>query len=153
MTDLIIQPVSYPEAIQTIQMIRCRVFQDEQGVAPELEFDGLDESAIHLLAYLNGEPVGTTRIRPLDLQTTKIERLAVLSKVRGFGIGTKLMETALDLIVRNTPCEKVVVHAQEYIKNLYEKLGFCVVGERFNEAGIPHLKMIKYLKGQAISEG
>lgn len=123
----------------------CKVFQDEQGVEPKLEFDGLDESAVHLLAYLNGEPVGTARIRQLDPQTAKIERLAVLSNVRGFGIGTKLMETSLALISRNKNYQKVVVNAQKYVENLYEKLGFQAIGEPFDEAGISHIKMIKYL--------
>lgn len=145
MPDLDIKQVNYLEAIESIQMIRCIVFQDEQGVDPKLEFDGLDESAVHLLAYLVGEPVGTARIRQLDPQTAKIERLAVLSMVRGFGIGTKLMETALEFIERNNNNQKVIVNAQEYVKNLYEKLGFQAIGEPFDEAGISHLKMIKYL--------
>lgn len=149
MTDLSIKPVKYLEAIEPIQMIRCIVFQDEQGVAPELEFDGLDESSLHLLAYLDDQPVGTARIRQLNPQTAKIERLAVLSNVRGFGIGTKLMETALELIYRNKNCQKVVVNAQKYIINLYKKLGFQAIGEPFNEAGISHIKMIKYIEGKA----
>lgn len=153
MTDLKIQQVPYHEAIKSIQMIRCIVFQVEQGVAPELEFDGLDESAIHLLAYLDNEPVGTARIRQLEPQTAKIERLAVLSDVRGLGIGTKLMETALELISRNSDNEQVVVNAQEYIKSLYEKLGFQAVDQPFDEAGIRHIKMIKCLKSHALSEG
>lgn len=145
MPDLDIKQVNYFEEIEPIQMIRCLVFQDEQGVEAKLEFDGLDESAVHLLAYLDGEPVGTARIRQLDPQTAKIERLAVLCMVRGFGIGTKLIETALELISRNKNYLKVVVNAQEYIKNLYEKLGFKIIGEPFDEAGIRHIKMIKYL--------
>ncbi|PSF37645.1 GNAT family N-acetyltransferase [Aphanothece hegewaldii CCALA 016] len=147
MNQLEIKTVTYLEAIEPLQMIRCIVFQDEQGVNPELEFDGLDESAVHLLAYLDGEPVGTARIRKLEPQTAKIERVAVLSSARGFGIGTELVKTALELISRNKNYLKVVVNAQEYIKKLYEKLGFQSVGEPFDEAGIPHIKMIKYLEG------
>lgn len=145
MNQLEIKITTYHDAIEPIQIIRCIVFQEEQGVEPELEFDGLDESAVHLLAYLDGESVGTARIRQLDPQTAKIERLAVLSNVRGFGIGTKLMETALELISRNKNYQKVVVNDQKYVKNLYEKLEFQAIGEPFDEAGISHIKMIKYL--------
>lgn len=145
MSKLTLKVVDYREKLSDIQLIRIQVFQVEQGVDPALEFDGLDESAEHLLAYLDNQPVGTTRIRYLDHQTAKIERLAVLSAARGQGIGNQLMEKALDVLVQKD-IQKVMIHAQEYVKNLYYKLGFEEVGERFEEAGISHIKMIKKLK-------
>ncbi len=145
MGQLIIKTFIYPEAFSEMQAIRRAVFQEEQGVDPALEFDGLDETAEHLLAYLDNQPVGTTRIRYLDQQTAKFERLAVLAKARGLGIGKQLMIKALD-VAKKKQIHQVVINAQEYIKVLYEKLGFEQVGERFDEAGIPHVKMIKKLK-------
>lgn len=145
MSKLTLKVVDYREKLSDIQLIRIQVFQVEQGVDPALEFDGLDERAEHLLAYLDNQPVGTTRIRYLDHQTAKIERLAVLSTARGQGIGNQLMEKALDVLVQKD-IQKVMIHAQEYVKNLYYKLGFEEVGERFEEAGISHVKMIKKLK-------
>jgi hypothetical protein len=41
--------------------------------------------------------------------------------------------------------EKIIINAQVYIEPLYQKLGFLGIGEPFDEAGIPHRKMIKYL--------
>ena len=93
--NLQIKVVTYAEELTPIQTIRRSVFQEEQGVAPEIEFDGQDETAEHLLAYLDNQPVGTARIRSLNKQTAKIERLAVLPPARGKGIGKKLMEKAL----------------------------------------------------------
>jgi len=145
MSKLTLKVVDYRENLSDIQLIRIQVFQVEQGVDPALEFDGLDESAEHLLAYLDNQPVGTTRIRYLDHQTAKIERLAVLSKARGQGIGKKLMEKALDVLALKD-IQKVMIHAQEYVKDLYYKLGFEEVGESFEEAGISHVKMLKKLK-------
>ena len=135
----------YPEAFVEIQAIRRSVFQEEQGVDPALEFDGLDATATHLLAYLDERPVGTARIRYLERQTAKIERLAVLSTARGLGIGKKLMVKALDVAQENNT-QDVVVNAQEYVKALYQQLGFEQVEERFEEAGIVHIKMIKRLR-------
>ncbi|GFE69740.1 GNAT family N-acetyltransferase [Chroococcus sp. FPU101] len=152
-SHLEIKIVAYTEAIESIKNIRYQVFQIEQAVAAELEFDGLDESAIHLLAYFDNKPIGTARIRQIDPETAKIERLAVLSDVRGLGIGTTLMETALELISRNKNTQKVVVNAQVYIKSLYKNLGFQAVGTPFDEAGIQHIKMIKNLKSHALNEG
>jgi predicted GNAT family N-acyltransferase len=144
MSQITLKAFTYPEEFSQMQAIRCSVFQDEQGVDPALEFDGLDETAEHLLAYLDNQPVGTARIRYLDQRTLKIERLAVLSTARGLGIGKKLMDKALEL-AEQKDIKEVVVNAQEYVKKLYQNLGFEQVGERFEEAGIPHIKMIKRL--------
>jgi predicted GNAT family N-acyltransferase len=145
MNQLSIKTLVYPEAFVEIQAIRRSVFQEEQGVDPTLEFDGLDATATHLLAYLDERPVGTARIRYLEQQTAKIERLAVLSTARGLGIGKKLMVKALDVAQENNT-QDIVVNAQEYVKDLYQQLGFEQVGERFEEAGIVHIKMIKRLR-------
>lgn len=141
MNDFNIQIVNYTVAHSAIQSIRHQVFEVEQGVAHELEFDGQDEAAQHLLAYYDQQPVGTTRIRYLSPQTAKIERLAVLPEFRRKGIGIKLMKTALEM-TQNRKVTEVIVHAQAYVKNLYIELGFEVIGERFYEANIPHFKMM-----------
>ena len=141
MPDLQIAIADFARERDAIVAIRTRVFQDEQGVAPELEFDGQDAAAQHLLAYLGGRPVGTARLRGLDPTTVKFERLAVLPESRGRGIGSQLMNAA---IARARTCgyQQAVVHAQAYVSGLYSKLGFVVVGDRFEEAGIPHIKMV-----------
>ena len=145
MRQLTIKTIAYSEAISEIQAIRRLVFQGEQGVDPALDFDGLDEIAEHLLAYLDNQPVGTARVRYLDAETAKIERLAVLPRSRGQGIGKKLMEKALE-VAHQKERKEVGVHAQEYVKGIYQQLGFEQVGERFEEAGIYHVKMRKKLR-------
>ena len=145
MNQISLELVDYTDKISEIKPIRIQVFQVEQGVDPALEFDGLDETSVHILAYLENQPVGTLRIRYLDNQFAKIERLAVLSTARGQGIGRKLTEKAIE-VIEQKEISKVMIHAQEYVKGLYEKLGFEQVGGIFEEAGIPHVKMIKYLR-------
>lgn len=142
MSDVIIRVAKIPEEFPAIAAIRKTVFQEEQGVDTALEFDGKDDICEHLIAYLDGQAVGTARIRYLDNQTVKIERLAVLSPARGRGIGQKIMEQTLELIAKKNITE-VIVHAQIYIKSLYQKLGFIQVGDIFEEAGIPHIEMKK----------
>lgn len=146
MNDIQIKQVNYQKDFTSIATIRRTVFQEEQKVPPEIEFDGLDETAIHLLAYLGDRAVGTTRIRYLNSKTAKIERLAVLSSARGLGIGKKLMEAAIAIVKKNRDCEEIIIHAQEYIKDMYQKLGFELVGDRFFEGGITHVKMVKQFK-------
>ncbi|OKH26396.1 GNAT family N-acetyltransferase [Chroogloeocystis siderophila] len=129
---------------QSIQEIRRVVFQEEQGVDTALEFDGKDDTAEQLIAYRNAQPVGTARIRYLDTKTAKIERLAVLSTARGQGIGKQLMQKAIERAIAQK-MQEAVIHAQEYVKALYQQLGFVQEGETFDEAGIPHVKMRRKL--------
>lgn len=145
MDSLKIKTVQYQDSMVVINQIRTKVFHEEQGVSAELEFDGLDPNATHFLAYINGTAVGTARIRELDGDTVKIERLAVLPDYRKQGIGKQLMVSALSAIAQRGKF-LVIVHAQAYIASLYQQLGFAIVGEPFNEAGIPHVKMIMMSK-------
>lgn len=144
MNNLRIQLVVYSEHMREINAIRTQVFQQEQGVDPALEFDGLDETAEQLLAYLGDRPVGTARIRYLDNNRAKIERLAVFSAARRQGIGQQLMLKAIEVADQRN-AKEIVIHAQEYVKLLYQKLGFLQEGETFDEAGITHIKMRKRL--------
>ncbi len=144
MSILTIQLAEYSKESASIQAIRKAVFQEEQGVDRALDFDGLDETSAQIVAYLDKQPVGTARMRNLDKKIVKIERLAVLPHARGQGIAKKITEKALEIAAANN-IREVVVHAQEYVKGLYEKLGFVEVGEKFTEAGIAHIKMKKKL--------
>ena len=144
MESLNIKAVEYKAEISVIKQIRTEVFQKEQGVAAQLEFDGLDNGAIQLLAYINDKAVGTARIREIDRNTAKIERLAVLPEARKQGVGKELMQAALEIICEQEKAT-AIVHAQVYIADLYKQLGFETMGEEFSEAGIAHVKMSKQL--------
>lgn len=148
MDNLVIKVANFSLDFPTIQQIRYLVFQVEQGVAAELEFDGNDEAAAHLLAYLDKQPVGTARIRLLDSQTAKVERVAVLKAARGAGIGKRIMIEAL-AVLSKANVSAVQIHAQESVQDFYQRLGFEPEGEVFVEAGIPHVKMNKLLTSQA----
>ena len=137
--------VNYSEETQGIEQIRRRVFHEEQNIDEELEFDGLDETSEHLLAYLNQEPIGTLRIREVNKKIVKIERLAVLATASNQGIGRKLMEYAIALITEKNKYEQIVIHAQYHLKIFYQSFGFQPIGETFEEAEILHIKMIKSL--------
>jgi predicted GNAT family N-acyltransferase len=144
MTHLIIRLAQIPEELPQVCKVRYLVFQIEQGVDPTLEFDGKDECSSHLIAFLDEKAVGTARIRFLEGQTAKVERVAVLPEVRGQGIGRKLMDYVVTVLVQHQVVE-VYMHAQKPVRNFYEKLGFVAEGKEFDEAGIPHIAMRKLL--------
>jgi len=145
-TNITVEIVTYCDALAHIQTIRRQVFQQEQGVSPELEFDGLDDAATHLLAWHQGQAVGTSRLRTLSEGVAKVERVAVLATYRGRGIGRKLMVSALAYL-RAQGVTDVKVNAQLQVRSFYEALGFETTGEVFEEAGISHVAMWVRLQG------
>lgn len=146
---MLLKVIPYSEAAEDIQAIRRAVFQDEQAVSAELDFDGLDETAQHVIVYADQHPIGTARIRHLRDQLAKIERVAVLAPYRGQGIGRQIMETAIAFLDHKKTVESKV-HAQSYVAAFYQKLGFIPQGEEFYEAGIPHIEMKRYCPEAAL---
>lgn len=123
-----------------IVRVREAVFQQEQGIAPELDWDGLDATAIHAIAYWQGDPISTARIRYLQAQA-KIERVAVLPAYRGQGVGRQMFLGVLDYLA-NQWFSTAFLYAQTSTQGFYQKLGFTPQGPEFSEAGIPHRKMM-----------
>ncbi|WP_416676290.1 GNAT family N-acetyltransferase [Egbenema bharatensis] len=144
-SNLILQVVPFAAAQSAIRSIRYQVFHVEQGVALDIDFDGLDEASMHVVAYQADQAVGTTRIRMLTDRLAKIERVAVLSVHRGRGLGKMLMTTAVDYLDQQAIPE-IKLNAQMQVKAFYEKLGFVPYGEPFDEAGILHIEMRRSLQ-------
>lgn len=120
-----------------LMAVRNAVFVDEQGVPRALESDGRDPDASHFLATDEaGNPVGTARL----LADGQIGRIAVLPLHRRRGIGRRLLRLAMDT-ARARGDRRVWLHAQIEARDLYLEAGFRVTGERFMEAGIPHIAM------------
>jgi ElaA protein len=116
------------------------VFVEEQRVPPEEEMDELDATASHVLATLDGEPVGTGRLIVSDEATAKVGRMAVLRAFRGRGVGSVILAALLALAVQRG-IHTVRLSAQLHAIPFYERFGFEAQGAVFLEAGIKHRMM------------
>lgn len=135
-----VKQISTDEAKARAFAIRMRVFVREQGVPAEIELDEADDHATHLLALASGRAVGTVRI-VVKADGAKIGRMAVLKTFRRMGIGRELLKRAL-ATARRRGARRIYLHAQIAVIGFYEKLGFSCLGPVFDEAGIPHRKMV-----------
>lgn len=125
--------------------VRRAVFIDEQGVPEDIEMDDADDEATHFVAYdpERGHAVGTARLRDSD-GFGKAERVAVHANHRGQGLGSRLMQL-VENAAREQGHAEVHLHAQTSVESFYESLGYETVSEEFEEAGIPHVEMVKRL--------
>jgi predicted GNAT family N-acyltransferase len=129
--------------MQAALELRHDVFCVEQGVPEQEELDGRDHDGIHLVAIHGGEVVATCRILLIG-STAQFSRLAVRSSMRRRGIATELLEMA-DEETRALGGRRIVLHAQTYAQELYERAGYRPRGRMFTEAGIDHIAMEKQL--------
>lgn len=139
MTESInVQVANTNNQLEDIFSIRQKVFVHEQKVDEREEYDDYETSSTHLIAFYNGEPVGTCRYRNTD-KGIKLERFAVLKEYRGKAIGAALVKKVLSQIDME---QQVYLHAQIQVVDFYAKYGFKKVGEMFEEANIKHFKMV-----------
>ena len=132
---------SFEAAEPDIRKVRDAVFGAEQGVPPELDWDGKDPECLQVVAYDDaGEPVGTGRLG----SDGRIGRVAVVAAQRRRGVGAGLME-ALVNAARENGASRVYLHSQTAVREFYEELGFVGSGEIFHEAEIPHIYMERAL--------
>ena len=117
--------------------IRKKVFVEEQGVDPSLEYDH-EEEARHYLLVLGGKAVATARWRETE-KGIKLERFAVLPGFRNRGLGEIILREVLrDAVALEKP---IYLHAQLRAVPFYERNGFYKSGDQFTEAGIGHFLM------------
>jgi predicted GNAT family N-acyltransferase len=124
--------------------VRRRVFIEEQSVPEALEIDEHDRdpatvtTAVHILAVVGGEPVGTGRLllNP-SVGQVHIGRVAVLASLRQRGVGRLLM-LALHDIARQQNATSITLAAQLHAIGFYEQLGYSAHGDVFLDAGIEH---------------
>lgn len=131
-----------------VMKLRTDVFFLEQHITEE-ELDQADKFPDTVHIWAEKEPgVALAYVRvvrkdpppPDDLGIAlSIGRLVVDAHHRGTGLGHELMRRALSFCGD----EPVVLHAQSWVRGLYDQHGFVTVGEPFDEAGIVHYRMVR----------
>lgn len=130
------------EELYEILKIRVNVFVVEQN-CPYPELDDIDKDAYHV--YLSDNDGIQAYLRVYKREAVSIGR--VLSLKRREGIGTSLLKVGIRVAKEQYNADKIVIEAQLYAKQMYEKQGFVQTSEEFLEDGIPHIKMELDTKG------
>ncbi len=136
-----VQRVTWQKAETELRILREFVFIKEQNVPPELEWDGKDVNAVHVLACdEKGRGIGTARMT----SDGHIGRMAVLRAWRRRGVGSEML-TALVTIARARQLPRVKLDAQTQAIDFYLRHDFAPQGEIFMDANIPHQHMTRNL--------
>ena len=132
-----LRPATWAADRAALELVRRRVFLEEQGIDEREEWDAVDPVARHVLAATpECDAVGTGRLEP----TGKIGRIAVLPAFRGRGIGAAIVRHLVNHATE-LGFTRVYLHAQTSAARFYARLGFRAEGPEFDEVGIPHQRM------------
>ena len=127
--------LAMPDDMEGAFALRRAIFIGEQNVDPEEEWDGRDDAAVHVVAVMGEEIVGTGRLLIDEGETTcRIGRMAVRQNLRRHGIGDGIL-TLLESAARERGFRQALLHAQTYVKEFYAQAGYTEQGEVFMEAG------------------
>ena len=127
--------------IALCRALRRQVFTLEQGISQADEWDEYDEVALHFIARISAEPVGTARV-VITGSRAKIGRVCVLAAARRRGVASALIRASLDRIRRLGGITQATLGAQISAQRLYAALGFRPEGAIFDDVGIPHQEMV-----------
>jgi predicted GNAT family N-acyltransferase len=103
--------------------LRAIIYMAEQVCPFEEEFDGNDfAGATHLLAEIDGEPVGTLRLRWFA-DFVKVERVAVKAEHRGGPVVRSLFGEGIRLSSRRG-YKRAIGHIQARLAPFWRRMGF-----------------------------
>ena len=137
--NLKVEIVKWIDGHTQLKNIREKVFIQEQKVMPELEWDGMDEKAIHFLVFNDKAAIGCARAIVIK-DHMQLGRMAVLKEYRGQGIGSALIEKAMTTAKLNQ-LSAIYISAQCHAIDFYKKFGFEVTSDIYLDAEIPHRDM------------
>ena len=118
--------------------VREQVFVLEQKITLCAELDEQDLYSTHITLSENGKIVAYARCYAEE-GSAHIGR--VLTTERGKGYGLEVMKAAMEVCREQLGCSHIILHAQQQVIPFYEKLGFRVTSELFDECGILHKTM------------
>lgn len=136
-----------PYQLYEIIHLRNEVFVVEQNCVFQ-DADHKDQESFHLMAWVNDDLAGYTRLlkQGLGYEQMSIGRVVTAPKYRRSGVGKELMSESIEKCYELFGAGDIKIGAQEYLKKFYESFGFIQVGEGYLEDGIPHIYMIRKMK-------
>ncbi|MEO6612054.1 MAG: GNAT family N-acetyltransferase [Chitinophagaceae bacterium] len=108
--------------------------------------DELEQEKENMLiaAFEDEDMLGCCMLVEESTDTVRLRQMAVLNDLQGKGIGRALMGFAENL-ARDQGYKILSMHARKNAIGFYEKMGYRVASDEFNEITIPHFVMEKKL--------
>ena len=124
--------------------LRNDILRKPLGLSFDKEELEREKDEILIGAFEEDKMLGCCMLIKADPGCVRLRQMAVLNNLQGTGVGRALMQFA-ENIARDRGYRKIIMHARKSAIGFYEKLGYQVTGEEFQEVTIPHYVMEKEL--------
>ncbi|MGZ5247947.1 MAG: GNAT family N-acetyltransferase [Flavitalea sp.] len=129
---------------QQMVNLRNEILRKPLGLTFTQEELEKEKEEILIGAFEDEKMLGCCMLIKESPSVVRLRQMAVLNNLQGKGIGRALMQFA-ENIARDRGFRKITMHARKSAIGFYEKLGYQVTGNEFNEVTIPHHIMEKPL--------
>jgi len=133
------------EAYEAMLELRDQVLRKPLGLTLDLSTLGDEENSYHLAGYYGERLCCCLVLTPIDENTVRMRQVAVHPDFQGKGIGEKLVLES-ERIAAEEGFNHIILHARKVVVGFYKKLQYTVSSEEFEEVGIPHVLMEKYIE-------
>lgn len=97
-----------------------------------------------IAAFDEDEILGCCVLTEMEPATVRLRQMAVKNNLQGKGIGQAVLSFA-ETLARAKGYKKMVMHARDSALGFYERNGYIIVGDQFEEVSLPHHSMEKRL--------
>ncbi len=132
-----------PEYRQMVEF-RSQMLRKPLGLTFTKEDLDAEKDDILIGCFEDDELEGCCILTQTAPKTVRLRQMAVSSGLQGKGIGRVLMSFA-ENIARDRGYRRLTMHARKSAVGFYEKIGYRICGEEFEEVTIPHHEMEKEL--------
>ena len=146
MEKVIIQRIEIDDPLyQQERDLRNRILLRPIGIA-DYGWEKNDHKSWHFVALLDNRVIGCVVLVPLDddAKETQLIQMAVEADFQKRGIG-KMLVKELAAFAGQEGVSQIQIHSREDVTNFYKALGFALYGEPFEEVGVKHRHMRKFL--------
>ena len=124
--------------------LRYKILRAPLGLTFSAEYLEKEKEDILCVCENEGQIVGCCILTPVDKFVVQLRQMAVDDSVQKKRIGARLLLFAEES-AKEIGFDKIVLHARKVAIGFYLKYNYDIVGDEFEEVGIPHFEMQKIL--------
>ena len=130
---------------QQMVELRMEILRKPLGLSFDAEELTRETEDILIATFEEDKILGCCLLTKVDKHCVRLRQMAVQNNLQGKGIGAAMMNYA-ENVARDAGFHKLIMHARKTATGFYEKIGYKVAGNEFEEITIPHYVMEKKLR-------
>ncbi len=140
-----LQQIDYASKVYD-QMLQLRLDMLRKPLGLTFSEEELRKEAddIFITCTEDGDVLGCCVLTPIQHELLRLRQMAVCQKSQRKGIGETIVLFA-EKLSRDKGYKKIMMHARNSALGFYQKMGYKIVGDEFEEVGLPHHIMEKSL--------